>query len=89
MGDTLSGNTADTVGKVGPPGAARHYSARRLFAEGANFRMRGDDGQVRYTGYVAGEYAGPEPLHDFGTAHGCSRIEYLRDGKWEALDTGS
>lgn len=52
------------------------------------FRMKDDDGQVYYYGYIAGDYEGFEPLDDYGTPNaGCAWIEYKdkATGEWRVL----
>lgn len=52
---------------------------------GAPFRMYDDDGELYYSGRIAGEYEGDEPLVDFGTPNaGATEIRYLTNGQWEA-----
>ena len=78
-------DTAANLGKLGPPGAARQFPVARVLTQGQEFRLRDREGRVTYTGKIAGNFRGPEPVNDFGLDHGCMRIEYLRDGKWVEL----
>ena len=48
------------------------------------FRMKDDDGEIYYLGKCDRESF--RPLDDFGAFNaGCTTIEYLNNGKWEAL----
>ena len=84
-GDHFVGDTATMLGKVGPPGAASRFPIRTLTNQGIRFRMRTADKKVRYTGCIAGRFVGMEPLRDYGEQHGCTTIEYERQGKWYTL----
>lgn len=47
----------------------------------ARFRMKDDDGEIYYYGYIWGDYDGFEPLDDFGMPNaGCTTIEYRQYG---------
>lgn len=81
-GDSAAESKPGMVGNTGPVGAQPAFPVSRILAEGVRFRLRDAAGQVRFTGLVAGEYRGIEPLVDFGVFHGCLRIEYERAGRW-------
>lgn len=54
--------------------------------EPQRFRMYDDDNNLCYEGRIWGDYAGFEPLDDFGApAAGCTRIDLLTGRKWETL----
>ncbi|MCP5150310.1 MAG: hypothetical protein H6983_09840 [Ectothiorhodospiraceae bacterium] len=85
-GDVESGDTSAHVGKIGPAGAARQFKVSQIISEGAHFRLRNRAGKITYIGCIVGEYAGVEPLVDFGVDRGCLKIEYQRaPGRWELL----
>lgn len=48
------------------------------------FRMKDDDGEVYFYG-VTNNSSSFDPLDDFGSAFGCTSIEYKENGKWEVL----
>ena len=83
--DAVLGDTSDAVGKIGPRGAAHRERFDKIIIHGAHFRLLNDAGEVQFTGYILGDYKGMEPLDDYGRNNGCSRIEYERDGQWQAL----
>lgn len=70
----LSGADAQTV--VGPPGSAEHASLAQVIREGRWFRLVDTYGIARYGGFIVGDCAGDEPLRDYGSKRGCTRIEY-------------
>ena len=74
--DKVSGETSDEIGRIGPRGASSRSSLATVVLEGSEFRLIDDAGDVRYTGYILGEFAGHEPLEDYGRRNGCTRIEY-------------
>ena len=88
----VSGEQND-MGRIGP----RHPLTDdydRIVKEGRAFRMKDDDGEVYYAGYIltAPEAVGSEldfaPLEDFGTPNaGCTSIEYRNPStnEWETL----
>ncbi len=80
--DTILGDTSDAVGKVGPSGAENRARFDKIIIHGEHFRLLNADGQVQFTGYILGEYAGTEPLLDYGNANGCTAIEYELEGEW-------
>ena len=53
----------------------------------ATFRLLSDDNDVYAIGRMTGEFAGFEPLDDYGIAYyGASKIEYLQaNNKWEMI----
>lgn len=84
VSDVLLEHTGDRVLLVGPRGASGRSDVRKTVLEGEQFRLCDRQGRVRYTGYISGVYAGPEPLEDYGKTHGCARIEFEHEGKWVA-----
>lgn len=79
-------------GTMGPKWVT--LSEEHIRKHGKKFRMYDDDGELYYEGYnIENEDPGPfesdpgfEPLDDFGMPNaGCTYIEYLENGKWEAL----
>lgn len=78
-------DTNVTIGKLGPLGASKHYRVNQVLMEGRAFQMRDQSGELAYSGYLAGNATGMEPLNDYGRSHGCVSIEYEKDGKWLPL----
>jgi hypothetical protein len=78
-------DTSVSVGKLGPAGAARKYRFNEVLKNGRAFQMRGEDGDLLYSGYLVGAANGLEPLTDYGKMHDCTSIEYERDGYWVRL----
>lgn len=83
--DAILGDSSDAVGKIGPRGARHRERFDKIIIHGAHFRLSNEQGEVQFTGYILGDYKGGEPLEDYGTSNGCTRIEYERDGKWQPL----
>ena len=81
----LDMDTDVTVGKLGPDGAAKSYRVNQVILKGRPFRMRDEDGDLIYSGFLVGEATGFEPLEDYGKSHGCASIEYEQDGFWVRL----
>lgn len=70
------------VGRFGPRQAAEAPPT------GEPFRLYDDDGNLYYKGHIAGDYAGFEPLDDFGMPNaGCAYIQYRNPStkEWETL----
>jgi hypothetical protein len=82
--DRVSGDNRDAVGQIGPPGAKNRASFEAVVRRGAHFRLLDSRGEVRYTGYILGEYQGSEPLEEYGRWNGCTQIQYQSDGVWKA-----
>ena len=82
--DRVSGNNSDAVGQIGPPGAKNRATFEAVVRRGAHFRLLDSGGEVRYTGYILGEYQGFEPLEEYGRRNGCTRIQYQSGGVWKA-----
>ena len=80
--DTILGDSSEAVGKIGPPGSKNRAAFDSVIIHGEHFRMLNMAGEAQFSGYILGEYRGPEPLSDYGLANGCSRIQYERDGEW-------
>ena len=74
-----------SVGTLGPHNCSE--PAEHIKARGTKFRMKDDDGEIYYYGFIYGDYEGFEPLDDFGMPNaGCTSIEYKnKQGEWEAL----
>ena len=88
VGDTDSGETSDRTGRVGPRSASGVWKLRDVLGSGVQFRMSDATGRVRFTGYLAGEFTGNEPLDEFGSEKGCTRIEIQRGEDWEEPAAG-
>ena len=84
--DSILGDSSDAVGRIGPKGAEGRARFDTVIVQGEHFRMRNAAGEVQFSGYILGDYEGPEPLDDYGVANGCSDIEYEKDGQWVALE---
>lgn len=80
--DSILGDSSDAVGKIGPRGAKNRERFDKVIIEGDHFRLLNEDGNVQFSGYILGEYAGREPLEDYGRANGCTAIEYEHEGSW-------
>ena len=83
--DSVLGDSSDAVGRIGPRGVQGRARFDTVIVEGEHFRMRNALGEVQFSGYILGDYDGPEPLDDYGVPNGCSDIEYDKDGRWVAL----
>jgi hypothetical protein len=84
--DAILGDSSDAVGKIGPHGAQKRERFDKIIIHGDHFRLINQAGEVQFTGYILGDFSGPEPLEDYGRENGCSRIEYERDGEWVPVD---
>lgn len=82
--DSLLGDTSEAVGKIGPSGAKARERFDVVILNGEHFRLLDAMGRAQFSGYIIGEFAGSEPLEDYGRANGCVSIEYERDGRWVA-----
>lgn len=56
------------------------------------FRLLDDDGEVYFIGLLerkafenAPDYVAFEPLDAFGTAYGCTELQYKQNGHWKTL----
>ena len=85
----LAGTNGNALGLAGPRGADDSITADQLPDK---FKMYDDDGELMYEGVCnclttdACCVDGFEPLDDFGMPNaGCTRIDYLEDGKWNTL----
>lgn len=81
----IVGDSSGMVGQIGPPDGKKHARFDLVIREGEHFRFTDARGKLRYSGYIAGEYDGFEPLDEYGTPKGCTNIEYERDGQWSPL----
>ncbi len=84
--DDVPGDVSSAFAKIGPTGVGNRMSLGQVIQDGEHFRLLDGAGEVKYTGYINGDYAGPEPLEDFGREHGCTDIEYDVGDRWAALD---
>ena len=84
--DDVPGDVSSAFAKIGPSGAAGRMALGQVIQNGEHFRLVDDDGEVRYTGYIHGEYSGQEPLEDYGRGNNCIDIEYDVGDRWAALD---
>ncbi len=87
--DSRMGDTSDAVGTFGPSDAPYRAPFDTVIRRGEQFRLVEDEREtheVRYIGYILGEYTGVEPLREFGWENGCTAIEYDRDGRWMRVD---
>ena len=82
--DEVDGNISDAVGKIGPPGERHRYRFDRVITGGKEFRLLTSTGQVKFSGFILGEYEGPEPLEEYGREQGCVSIQYREGGRWIA-----
>ena len=82
-------HSATEVGRLGPAGATRRFTIPKVLNVGEEFRLVDRDGTVRFSGKIAGEYEGVEPVVDFGIGHSCFVIEYLRGGQWVRVRVSS
>ncbi len=73
------------VGQIGPKGAGP-TSFVKITEFGEHFRLLDSYGEMRYLGYIVGDYTGHEPLRDYGRKKDCIAIEYKCDEKWTALE---
>lgn len=77
------------VGLAGPFGISDAQLDQLRAGEGAHFRLFDDDRTLVYEGRFLGDATSEDafgPLEDFGMPDaGCTRIEYLVDGRWEML----
>lgn len=80
--DSVLGDTSEAVGKIGPSGSKSRERFDIVILKGEHFRLLDATGEPQFSGYIVGEYNGPEPLEDYGRANGCIAIEYERDGEW-------
>ena len=80
--DSVQGDTSEAVGKVGPSGARDRVRFDVVILKGEHFRLLDANGRTQFSGYIIGEFDGPEPLDDYGRDNGCVAIEYERNGEW-------
>ncbi len=73
------------VGQIGPKGAGL-TSFGKITEFGEHFRLLDSYGEMRYLGYIVGDYTGHEPLRDYGRKKDCIAIEYKCDEKWTTLE---
>jgi len=82
----IVGDSSGMVGMVGPKGAKNRTRFDIVIQSGPHFRLLNADGEMRYSGYILGEYSGFEPFDEYGRDKGCAAIEYERDGVWVRLE---
>ena len=83
--DEVDGNISDAVGKIGPPGERHRYRFDRVITGGKEFRLLTATGQVKFSGFILGEYDGQEPLDEYGREQGCVSIQYRDGGRWSGV----
>jgi hypothetical protein len=84
--DELDGNVSEAVGKIGPPGEQHRFRFNRVITGGKEFRLLTEDGQIKYSGFILGDYRGEEPLAEYGRHFGCVSIQYRERGRWVKFD---
>jgi len=84
--DDTPGELSGMFAKIGPSGAKDRLSLGQVIQDGEHFRLVGNQHEVLFTGYIHGEYSGPEPLDDYGRDFACVDIEYEVGDRWAALD---
>jgi len=84
--DTILGDSSQAVGKIGPSGSSNRAPFDSVIIHGEHFRMLDDAGEAQFSGYILGNYRGPEPLDDYGSGNGCCMIEFEHDGEWLSLE---
>ena len=84
--DNVVGDVSEAVGRIGPSGAADRLPFDVVIQQGERFRLLHADGRVEFYGYIHGEYAGNEPLDDYGRQYNCTDIEYQVGDEWVTLD---
>ena len=84
--DEIEGDVSDAVGKIGPPGASSRHRFDRVISGGAEFQLLDTSGNVKFTGFILGDYQGSEPLEEYGLNFGCVSIAYRRNGRWISLE---
>ena len=75
-------DSSGSVGQIGPPGTKDRARFDIVIKDGQQFRMLDENGELRYSGWLHGEYTGLEPLEEYGREKGCVRIELEHDGAW-------
>jgi hypothetical protein len=86
--DVLDGRT---VSITGPRDITAEQIARLNAGEGAQFRLKDDDGEIYFEGRFVGDEKSEDafgPLDDYGLPDsGCTSIEYFNPAKekWQAL----
>jgi hypothetical protein len=84
--DDVPGDVSSAFAKIGPSGAIGRMGLGHVIQNGEHFRLLNNGENVRYTGYIHGEYSGPEPLDDYERGNDCVDIEYDVGDRWAALD---
>lgn len=82
----VPGEVSGAFARIGPSGAKDRVSLGQVIQSGEHFRLLGAQQEVRFTGYINGDYSGPEPLNDYGRDYACVDIEYEVGERWAALD---
>ena len=83
----VPGDVSSAFAKIGPSGSKDRMSLGQVIPK----RRAISDcwvatRKLRFTGYIHGEYSGPEPLNDYGLDNECVDIEYDVGDRWAALD---
>ena len=82
FGDLAVGNTGARVWQSGPDKEEPRAPLHVLMNEGSKFHLLDAHGDVRFEGYIVGDFGGSEPLEDYGHAHGCVAIQWdQHDGR--------
>jgi hypothetical protein len=73
------------VGKIGPPGERHRYRFDTVIPGGKAFRLLTSTGHVKFSGFILGDFGGPEPLEEYGCEQGCESIQYRDGRRWVGL----
>lgn len=86
----MDGNISDAMGKIGPPGERHRSRFDRVITGGKEFRLLMPAGQVKFSGFILGDYDGLDPLEEFGRDNGCVSIQCRNGGRGvSAFDNAS
>lgn len=88
--DAKPGTNGNAVGMVGPRGAKLSSDEIKNHKDAIKFRMKDDDDEICYVGYVILGDEGYErelaPLDDFGSPNaGCTAIELFHNHEWKLI----
>ena len=88
--DEVDGSISAAVRKVGTPGEQHCYRLDRVITGGKEFRLLMPAGQVKFSGFILGDYGGLEPTDEFGRDIGCVSMQCRNGGRWlSAFDNES